>query len=81
MLAAFVRWLIRVFPILSYDYRHRRIKRRQFCLNCLNKVKVTASLDTRTGDTVVQCPFCMACWAYNPVVKRELWAKLPKVEE
>jgi len=40
MLARLVLWLIRLFPILSYDYRHRRIRRRQICPACGNKVKV-----------------------------------------
>ena len=49
MLARLVRWLIRLFPLLSYDYRHSRIKRRQLCPACGNTVRVEIPL-TRWRD-------------------------------
>ena len=81
MLAAFVRWLIRLFPLLSYDYRHSRIKRRQICPACGNKVRVEIRFDALSRQVVCQCPLDLCCWAYNPVVKSEVWAKSPRVEE
>ena len=81
MLAAFVRWLIRLFPLLSYDYRHSRIKRRQICPACGNKVRVEIRFDVLTKQIICQCPIDLACWAYNPIVKSEVWAKSPRVEE
>ena len=81
MLARFVLWLIRLFPILSWDYRHRRVRRNQICPACGNKVRVTIRLDTERGEVICQCPIDLACWAYNPVIKTAVWAKLPKVEE
>jgi len=80
-LAAFVLWLIRRFPILSADYRARRVRRRQICPACGNSEKVTIRCDSSTGQVICQCPTCMAMWAYNPVVRPDVWAKLPKVEE
>ena len=81
MLAAFVRWLIRLFPLLSYDYRHSRIKRRQICPACGNKVRVEMRFDPVGKVVVCGCPICLSNWAYNPVVKSEVWAKTPRVEE
>ena len=81
MLARLVLWLIRLFPILSYDYRHCRIRRRQICPACGNKVKVEIRVDQTNGQVICQCPIDLACWGYNPVVKPEIWATLPKVEE
>ena len=81
MLARFVLWLIRLFPILSWDYRHRRVRRKQICPACGNKVRVTIRLDTVSGQIICQCPIDLASWAYNPVIKQAVWAKLPKVEE
>ena len=81
VLAALVRWLIRCFPVLSYDYRHRRIRQKQICPACANCSKVSIRCDSSTGQVVCQCRVCLACWAYNPVVKPEKWANLPKVEE
>ena len=81
MLARFVLWLIRLFPILSYDYRHRRIRRRQICPNCGNYGRVHIRFDPSGALAVCQCQTCMACWGYNSVVKPEIWATLPKVEE
>ena len=40
-LAAFVLWLIRRFPILSANYRVRRVRRRQICPACGNSEKVS----------------------------------------
>ena len=81
MLAFFVQLLIRWFPILSYDYRHRRVKRRQICPACGNKVKVEIRFDATSKQIVCQCPIDLACWGYNPVVRADVWAHLPKVEE
>lgn len=81
MLARLVRFLIRLFPILSYDYRHRRIKRRQICPACGNKVKVEMKFDPTSKLLVCQCPICNSCWGYNPVVRADVWSHLPKVEE
>jgi len=81
MLARLVRWLIRAFPILSYDYRRRRIKRRQFCPACANKVKVEMRFNPAQRQVVCQCPRCLACWGYDTAVKPDQFAALPKVEE
>ena len=81
MLARFVRLLIRWFPILSYDYRHRRIRRRQICPACGNKVRVEIRFDAATGAVICQCPIDLACWGYNPVVRADVWAHQKKVEE
>ena len=81
MLARFVLFLIRLFPILSYDYRHRRVRRRQICPACGNKVKVSIRFDSASGAIVCQCPIDLACWGYNPVVRPDVWAHLPKVKE
>lgn len=80
-LAALVRFLIWLCPLLSYDYRHRRVRRRQVCPACGNRVKVQIRFDVGARQVVCQCPIDFAMWAYNPVVKAETWAKLPKVEE
>jgi hypothetical protein len=80
MLAAVVQFLIRVFPWLSYDYRHSRIRRRQFCPACLNRVKVDMRFDPREKVVVCQCPLCLAAWGYNPPVNAARWAK-PFTEE
>ena len=80
-LAALVRFLIWLCPLLSYDYRHRRVKRRQVCPACGNHVRVIIRFDVGTRQVVAQCPLDLAMWAYNPVVKPEIWAKLPKMEE
>ena len=81
MLARFVRLLIRWFPILSYDYRHSRIRRKQICVACANKVKVEIRFDPGSKLVIIQCPVCLACWGYNPVVRADVWSHLPKVEE
>ena len=80
-LAVLVRWLVRRFPIISYDYRHSRIRRRQVCPACANAGLVEIRFDAAARQVVCQCKVCLACWAYNPVVKPEKWANLPKVEE
>lgn len=80
MLSAIVRLLIRLFPILSYDYRHRRIKPRQICLGCGSMVKVEMRMVPQLAQIMCQCPLCLSCWAYNPVVKPDVWASLPKIE-
>ena len=81
MLARLVRFLIRLFPILSYDYRHRRVRRRQICPACGNKVRVEIRFDTASKQIICQCPIDLACWGYNPVVRADVWAHLSKVEE
>jgi hypothetical protein len=80
LLSAIVRLLIRWFPILSYDYRHNRIKPKQRCPGCGNKVKVEMRLVPHLSQIMCQCPVCLSCWAYNPVVKLSAWASLPKIE-
>jgi hypothetical protein len=81
MLARLVLCILRLFPSLSYDYRHRRIRRRQFCPACGNKVWVTIRVDQATGQVTCQCPIDMAMWAFDPVVRLDKWARLPKVED
>ena len=81
MLAAVVRWLCRVFPWLSYDYRHRRIRKVQFCPACMHKVRVTMRFVPGTGAVLVQCPDCLVCWGYNTAVKPELFSNLHKDPE
>jgi hypothetical protein len=81
MLARFILWLIRIFPWLSYDYRHRRIKKRQICPACGNHGKVSTRFDPAEKKMVCQCPTCLACWGFEPVVRCDQWAKLPRVEE
>lgn len=81
MLARFVLWLIRRFPILSADYRQRRVRKRQVCPACANKGKVIMRCDPTTGSVLCQCPTCLAMWAYNPAVRQDKWASLPKVKE
>ena len=81
MLARFVLWLCRLLPFLSYDYRQRRIRRKQICPACGNKVRVEIRMDSAGGQVICQCPIDLACWAYNPVIRADVWAKLPKVEE
>ena len=81
MLAWLVRLLIRWFPILSYDYRHRRIRRRQICPACGNCGKVEIRFDIAAKLIVCQCRVCGSCWGYNPVVQASVWSHLPKVEE
>jgi hypothetical protein len=81
MLARFVRLLILWFPILSYDYRHRRIRRRQICPACGNKVKVEIRFDPTTQQVICQCPIDLSCWGYNPVVRADVWSHQKKVEE
>lgn len=80
MLARLVRLLIRAFPWLSYDYRHRRVKRVQFCPACANKVRVTMSYAPQQKQIVCQCPICLACWGYNPVIRSDVWATVNREE-
>jgi len=79
MLAALVRFLIALFPWLSYDYRHRRVKRKQTCLACGNRVKVDIRYNPVEKLVVCGCPVCLATWGYNPIVQSQKWAK-PAVE-
>lgn len=81
MLARLVLWLCRVFPILSADWRQRRVRRVQFCPACMNRVRVSIRFDAGSRAIVCQCPDCLACWSYNPAVRPEKWAELPKVTE
>ena len=81
MLARLVRLLIRWFPLLSYDYRNRRVKRYQICPACGNKGQVEIRFDVAGKQIVCQCRICLACWGYNPLVRADVWAHLPKVDE
>ena len=74
MLAAVVQFLIRVFPWLSWDYRNRRIKRRQMCVACGARGKKDLRYDPIQKVVIVQCPLCLAAWGYNPVVNAGKWA-------
>ena len=83
MLAALVRFLIRLIPWLSYDHRRRRrvaIPRKQTCKACGNRVKVDMRYDPGQKQVVCGCPICFAMWAYDPIVKAEKFAK-PITEE
>jgi len=80
MLAALIRFLIRLLPWLSYDYRHRRVKRKQTCPACGNRVKVEMRFEPAQKLIVCGCPICFAMWGYNPIVKSEKFAK-PVTEE
>ena len=75
MLAALVRLLIRIFPWLSYDYRHRRVKRVQVCPACGNRVHVEIRFDPFEKQVRCSCPICQAAWGYNPVVTVTKWVK------
>ena len=79
MLAAFVRFLIRLFPFLSYDYRHR-IRPRMQCPACGTYRKHAMKFDALEKLVILQCAQCSAQWGYNPRVKAQTWAK-PVVEE
>ena len=78
MLAALVHFLIRIIPWLSYDYRHRRVKRKQVCPACGNRVRVQMEYDPKQRLLVCVCPLDGARWGYNPVVKDQTWAKPPE---
>jgi len=75
LLAAFVRLLIRLIPWLSYDYRHRRVKRVQICVACGNRVRVRIQFHLVEKAVLCQCSECSATWGYNPIVKTEKWMK------
>jgi formate dehydrogenase maturation protein FdhE len=81
MLAALVRFLIRLFPILSYDYRHR-IKPKQMCPACgayrRHQMKFEAAGDTQTASVVLTCAQCSARWSYEPRVRAQDWVKPPE---
>lgn len=79
MLAALVRFLIRLCPWLSYDYRNRRVKRVQTCVACGNRVRVEMRYNPHEKHVVCGCPICFASWGYNPIVKPDKWMK-PVVE-
>jgi hypothetical protein len=78
--AALVRFLIRVIPWLSWDYRNRRISRRQKCLACGNGGRKQLRYDPEQKLVIVQCPICMAAWGREPVVRAALFSK-PAAEE
>ncbi len=75
MLAAFVRWLVRLIPWLGYDYRHRRVRRVQTCLACGNRVRVAIQFDAVEKLVRCTCPVCAATWGYNPIVNVQKWVK------
>lgn len=80
MLAAAVRLLIRLIPWLSWDYRNRRIPRRQKCPACGNGGRKDLRYDPDQKLVICQCPLCMAAWGYEPVVKAGKFSK-PATEE
>src|SRR5258708_3056077 len=72
-IAVYVRFLIRLFPILSYDYRNRRVKQKQICPACGNRSKIEMRYHPHEKQVVCGCPICFASWGYNPIVKTEKW--------
>ena len=75
MLAAVVRFLIRLIPWLSWDYRNRLIPRRQKCLACGINGRKDLRYNPVDKLVIVQCPVYLAAWGYNPVVNPGKWAK------
>ena len=81
-LEVFVRWIVSVFPFLSYDYRHR-IKPRQVCPACGDRGPHAIKFEpTEPGGPAVAltCRRCSARWSYNPTVKAQKWVKPPSEE-
>jgi len=66
---------IAVIPWLSWDYRNRRVKKRQHCVACGNIVKVEMLWNAMEKQIVCKCPECSALWGYNPVVRAESWSR------
>lgn len=79
MLAALVRFLIRLLPILSYDYRHR-IRAKQQCPACGSYRRHAMKFNPLDKIVELQCAQCEARWGYNPRVTAQTWAK-PITEE
>jgi len=75
MLAKFVLWLIRILPILSADYRARRITPRQMCPACGCAKKHAMTFDPKQSLLVLQCVQCQAHWGYKPIVNTHRWVK------
>lgn len=69
-----VRFLIWLFPWLSYDYR-RRIKPRRKCPACGAVKKHKMQFDPEQGKVVMTCVCCEANWGYDPVVNPAKWTK------
>lgn len=74
MLAALVRFLIRVFPWLSYDYR-RRVRLREKCVACGDTGRKDLRYDPVEKLVIVQCRICLAAWGHDPLVSAGKWAK------
>lgn len=72
---AFIRFLIRLFPWLSWDYRNRRIKPRQMCPACGAIKKHDMQFDPAQSLVVLTCGECKATWGYNPIVNTQIWFK------
>ena len=82
-----LRWLVallvRIFPVLSADYRdrrRRRIKPKQQCPACGAIERQNVRYDSEQKVVVVSCIVCEAAWGFAPVVRVEKWQK-PKTEE
>jgi hypothetical protein len=75
MKAAYARW-----PWLQYDYRRRRINPREICPSCAFAGVKEMRFNPIEKKVVVQCPRCLACWAHDPVVTAQVWAKPPSEE-
>ena len=75
MLAALVRFLIRLFPILSYDYRRRRIRAKMMCPACGCYRRHHKTFEPKEQVVVLTCVECGARWSYNPVVRAQDWVK------
>ena len=74
VLISAVRWFIRVFPVLSADYR-RRINPRSKCLACGDNSKKTLRYDSTELLVIAECTLCGARRGYNPIVRPEVWSK------
>jgi hypothetical protein len=82
VLAAFVRFLIRLCPWLNYAYRHR-IRPKQLCPACGDRGPHEVKFNPKADPTplvVLTCRICSARWGYNPIVKAQKFVK-PATEE
>lgn len=65
-------------PWLLADYRRRRINPRELCPSCGFAGVKDMRFNHVEKVLVVQCPRCLACWAHDPLVKAQAWAKPPE---
>jgi hypothetical protein len=72
-----IRWV----PWLSWDYRHRRVPKRQMCPACGDFGKKDLRYDPGEKVVIVQCPTCMAAWGFAPIVADGKWARPPAPPE